>query len=327
LKVHNVTPLHLAGNTTTDQKELLREALQEVVSRIHRTALKELDQHSARLVLDVDAKLKSEITSAAMKIIHRLTPSDKFKDEEAVSRREYPSNYRIKPIEAQVTELKKCFPKLGGCMEKLSRKPLPEGAEAWFAIPRWSAIAPTYGEALEMLLNVLAQKRKFDNRIAGKVDAMFLRQSERTRLAERIIQEQQPGSDIFVVGAQAGLLHRGCSARRARVIMATNEFGLGAFAMGSILLTHPERLSHPDTLMIDCGGDEYSLRGDGVWDRVPLFDYDISGIEFSIFYEDRARNLWGTPSGFIFQMDKDDPEDKHKADHHSHKSWPQVTSR
>ena len=91
------------------------------------------------------------------------------------------------------------------------------------------------------------------------------------------------------------MLHRGCSARRARVSMAGNEFGLGVFTVACMLLTHPERLSSEDTLMIDCGGDEYSVRCDYTFDRVPLFDYDISGIEFSIFYEDRSRNLWGTP--------------------------------
>jgi hypothetical protein len=69
-----------------------------------------------------------------------------------------------------------------------------------------------------------------------------------------------------------------------------------------MLLTHPERLCNADTLMIDCSGDEYSIRGDGVFDRVPLYDYDLSGIEFSIFYEDRARFLWGTPTGFMVQV-------------------------
>ena len=44
---------------------------------------------------------------------------------------------------------RKLFPALGCCQEKLARKPLPEGAEAWFAIPRWQALAPTYNQAVE----------------------------------------------------------------------------------------------------------------------------------------------------------------------------------
>ncbi len=305
MNTHLVTPLHLAGNTTQDQKDLLLETLIDAVKRIHRTAIKDLDQRSARLVLEMDEKLKTELASSAMKIIERLTISDKFKDEEIVSRREYPATYRVRPIEAQVTELRKFFPKLGACNERLGHKPLPDGAEAWFAIPRWQAIAPTYSEATEKMVAALASKRRFDNRIVDKMGPLYLRQSERAKLAEKVLSEQQPATDILVVAAQAGLLHRGCSARRARVVMAGNEFGLGAFALGAMILTHPERLSHADTLMIDCSGDEYSLRGDGLFDRVPLYDYDLSGIEFSIFHDDRARNLWGTPSGFVFQTSGD----------------------
>lgn len=254
------------------------------------------------LVNELEEKLKAEITSAAAKIIHRLTLSDKYKDEEAVSRREYPTTYHVRPIEAQVTELRKIFPCLGGCYEKLARHPLPDGAEAWFAFPRWQALASTYGEAVEKVVEAIGKRRKFSNRILEKMGPEFLRQNERTKLAESILASQQPGSDILVVAAQAGLRHRGCSARRARVAMATHEFGLGAFALGCLLLTHPERLSHIETLMIDCSGDEYSIRGDKTFDRVPLYDYDLGGIEFSIFYEDRARNLWGTPTGFTVQI-------------------------
>jgi hypothetical protein len=35
---------------------------------------------------------------------------------------------------------------------------------------------------------------------------------------------------------------------------------------------------------------------------VPLFDFDLGGVEFSIFYEDRARNLWGTPTAFAVKL-------------------------
>jgi hypothetical protein len=205
-------------------------------------------------------------------------------------------------VEAQVSELRKLFPGLNSCNEKLARKPLPEGAEAWFAIPRWERVASTYNEAVSNMLEVLATRRKLSNRVIGKLASTYLRQSERSKLAEGLLSRQQEGQDMLVVAAQAGMLHRGSSARRTRVAMAGNEFGLGAFAVGCMLLTHPERLSSGETLMIDCSGDEYSVRGDYVFDRVPLFDYDMAAIEFSIFYEDRARNLWGTPTGFLYKM-------------------------
>jgi enamine deaminase RidA (YjgF/YER057c/UK114 family) len=299
---HQIVPLHLSGNTTEQQNQMLLEFLGDAAKEACRTAIEQLDRQSAQAVLDMSRKLKSEVVERVVEIIHRHTVSDKYKDEEVGSNRVYPPTYRVRPVEAQVTELRKAFPGLGSCLEKLSRKPLPAGAEAWFAIPRWQAMAPTYSEAVELVLAVLAARRKMSNRIIGKAGEKYLRQSERSKLAEGILAEQQQGNDFLVVAAQAGLLHRGSSARRTRVAMAGNEFGLGVFAMGCMLLTHPERLSTGDTLMIDCSGDEYSVRADYTFDRVPLFDYDISGIEFSIFYEDRARNLWGTPTGFLYKL-------------------------
>jgi hypothetical protein len=299
---HQIVPLHLSGNTTELQNKQLQAFLGDAVQDACQTAIKQLDRQSAQSVLDMNKKLKSEVAERVIEIIHRHTVSDKYKEEEVGSDRVYPPAYRVRPLEAQVTELRKLFPALGSCLEKLSRKPLPAGAEAWFAIPRWQALARTYNEAVEMVLGSLSTKRKFSNRIVGKLGAQYLRQGERSKLAEEILAEQQQGNDILVVALQAGMLHRGSSARRTRISMAGNEFGLGVFAIGCILLTHPERLSTGDTLMIDCGGDEYSVRGDYTFDRVPLFDYDMAGIEFSIFYEDRARNLWGTPTAFLYKL-------------------------
>jgi hypothetical protein len=281
---------------------MLQEFLGEAAQDAYQTAIEQLDRQSAQSVLDMDKKLKAEVAEKIVEIIAKHTVSDKYKDEEVGSNRVYPPTYRVRPIEAQVTELKKHFPRLGSCLEKLARRKLPDGAENWFAIPRWEAVAPTYNEAVEEVLGVIATKRKVQNRLTGKLGQIYLRQSERSKLAGKILAEQQEGNDILVVAAQAGMLHRGCSARRTRVSMAGNEFGFGVFAFACMLLTHPERLSSDDTLMIDCSGDEYSVRGDYTFDRVPLFDYDISGVEFSVFYEDRARNLWGTPTGFLYKL-------------------------
>jgi hypothetical protein len=297
-----VTPLHLSGNTTDQQNATLQELLVSAVQNACLAAIEQLDRNSVQTVLELGNKLKTEVADQVVEIIQKNTFCDKFKDEQVPSNRVYPPTYKVRPVEAQVTELKKYFPSLGSCHEKLARKPLLEGAEAWFAIPRWQALAPTYNEAVEMVLDVLAAKRKFQNRIIGRLGPTYLRQCERSKLAEKILAEQQSGHDFFVFAAQAGMLHRGSSARRTRVSMAGNEFGLGVFAFACMLLTHPERLSNEDTLMIDCGGDEYSVRGNYTFDRVPLFDFDISGIEFSIFYEDRARNLWGTPTGFLYKF-------------------------
>jgi hypothetical protein len=296
-----IVPLHLSGNTTELQNQQLQNCLGDAVNSAYLTAIEKLDKQSAQAVLETERQLKTEIAKAVTEIVHNHTLTSKFENEQVDSNRSYPSTYKVRPVEAQVTELRKAFPTLGACNEKLARLPLPDEPEAWFAIPRWQAVAPTYNEAVESIIEILARKRRFSNRIAGRLGEKYLRQTERSRLAESILAEQQAGNDIFVVAVQCGMLHRGCSARRTRARVAGNEFCLGAFATASILLTHSERLSAGDALMIDCGGDEYSTRADYTFDRVPLFDFDISGIEFSIFYEDRARNLWGTPTGFLYK--------------------------
>jgi len=299
---HTLVPLHLSGNTTDEQNRKIQEFLGEAVLEAYRTAIEQLDQGRAKVVLEMEKKIRPEIVSQIIETIHRHTISDKFKDEQVPSDRIYPPSYRVRPVEAQVTELRKAFPKLGSCLEKIARRDLPEGAEDWFAIPRWDALAPTYNEAVELVMGVLSKRRKFQNRISDKMGPTYLRQTERSKLASKILADQQAGNDILVVALQAGIRYRGCSARRARARLEGNEFALGVFEVACLLLTHPERVSSDEALMIDCGGDEYSVRGDYTFDRVPLIDYDISGIEFSIFYEDRSRNLWGTPSGFLYKM-------------------------
>ena len=139
---HQLVPLQLSGNTTEQQNRLLQEFLGEAIREAYGTAIEQLDRHSAQAVLDMGRKLKREVADVVVEVIHRHTVSDKYKDEEVGSNRVYPPAYRVRPVEAQVTEFRKLFPNLGGCHEKLARKPLPEGAEAWFAIPRWQALAP-----------------------------------------------------------------------------------------------------------------------------------------------------------------------------------------
>jgi len=299
---HTIVPLHLSGNTTEEQNQKLQDCLGDAVHNAYLTAIEQLDRQSIQAVLEAERAVKSQIANAVTEIVHNHTVSSKYQDEEVGSDRTYPPTYRVRPVEAQVTEFRKLFPELRTCNEKLGRIPLPDEPEAWFALPRWQALAPTYNEAVERVLEALGKKRRLDNRIAGRLGKEYLRQTERSRLAETILADQQQGCDILVVAAQAGMLHRGSSARRTRTSLAGNEFCMGTFAVACLLLTHPERLSTGDSLMIDCGGDEYSPRADYTFDRVPLFDFDISGIEFSIFYEDRARNVWGTPTGFLYKL-------------------------
>ncbi len=112
---HQIVPLHLSGNTTEQQNKQLQEFLGSAVQEAYQTAIENLDRQSAQTVLDKGIKLRSEVAGQVVEIIHRNTASDKFKDEEMGSNRVYPPTYRVRPVEAQVTALKKLFPSLGNC--------------------------------------------------------------------------------------------------------------------------------------------------------------------------------------------------------------------
>src|SRR5450755_1891945 len=78
---HCITPLHLSGNTTQDQNDLLRKSLGEAVNQAYLEAIVQLDRQSAQTVLDMDKKLASEVAASVVEIIQRHTASDKYKDE------------------------------------------------------------------------------------------------------------------------------------------------------------------------------------------------------------------------------------------------------
>jgi hypothetical protein len=111
--------------------------------------------------------------------------------------------------------------------------------------------------------------------------------------------DEQKDHDILVVAAQFGLRHRGRSVRRAREVMQPNEFGLGAFAVGIMLLTHPERLMHYDDLYVDCAGDEYAPEADGGFSSAPFFDFDDGRVEFHAYWFAHAYDSYGSSSAFL----------------------------
>lgn len=243
-----------------------------------------------------------EIVNAIIEKVRELSTSDEFSDEEVASSYGYVSGYRQpKSIDEQVSLLRRIFPEIGFANEGLGQRPLPAEAEGWFAIPRWEDIAPTYGEAVEKALAALAERcggNCINYREKG-LGERFLRQTDATKAAFQKLSEGQKECGILVVAAQFGILHRGRSVRRAREMMRSDEFGLGAFAVGIMLLTHPERLRHYDDLWIDCAGDEYSPDGDGIFENSPYFGFYGGWLEFQTGRFEDANDLYGSASGFL----------------------------
>jgi hypothetical protein len=79
------------------------------------------------------------------------------------------------------------------------------------------------------------------------------------------------------------------------------EFGLGAFAVGCMLLTHPEREVKWEQLHMDCAGDEFAPDADGDFSRAPVFFFSDGKVGFGAYWFDRARDGYGSVSGFLPQ--------------------------
>jgi len=244
-----------------------------------------------------------EFQSRIMIAIKELSVSNQFADEEVESSYGYLSGYKPKGITEQTNILRQLFLDIGYADEKLAEQPLPANTEGWFAIPKWQSVAKTYNKAVQKVLELIKQQRKgkFCNYREGQLGAKHLRQHERTAKKLEVLADQQKGYDILVVAAQFGLRHRGRSVRRAREVFTANEFGLGAFEIGCMLLTHPERLQHYDDLWIDCAGDEYAPGAFDDFSHVPSFGFYGGRVGFDTRRIDGPHGLCGSVSGFVPQ--------------------------
>jgi len=265
-----------------------------------------LEKGDGQLAIERGDVFAAAIRKTTFTTLRSLTNRDQFSTEEVSSTYTYPPGYAIKPITEQMETLVRHFPSLNAeqtrifIKDELPKLELPEGAEGWFAIPRWQKLGATYGEALQLTLSKLAETRTLYNYREGQIGPDRLRQHERTVRMMSEIEKQQPG-DILIVPAQFGLRHRGRSVRRAREVFTSNEFGLGAFACGCMLLTHPEREQKWEQLHVDCSGDEYDPGAGGRFDGAPRFNLNDDGLEFVTGWVDRPGQGFGAVSGFLPQ--------------------------
>ena len=114
--------------------------------------------------------------------------------------------------------------------------------------------------------------------------------------------EGMQSGDIIIVAAQYGMRHRGRYVQRARQCFLKNEFGLGAFAVGCMALTHPERYSRFEELDTDCAGDNFSMFGsshDNHYDTAPVFRFTEDELQLSMYHESLYDDKYGSVTAFI----------------------------
>jgi len=287
----------LITSVTDGQKKQVKRFAEDAVDRAIVEGV--LDKDSTQKLIENGDEFQADIIASIKK--HSL--SNQFVDEEVESSYGYLSGYKPKGITEQTNILRQLFPGVGFADEKIAQQPLPPNTEGWFAIPRWQSVAKTYNEAVQKVLDLIRDQRKgkFYNWREGELGEQ-IRQHERTAKKLETLGEAQKGYDILVVAAQFGLRHRGRSVRRAREVFTGNEFGLGAFEIGCMILTHPERLQHYNDLWIDCAGNEYAAPdGDGGFSKSPCFGFSDGKVEFGTSFVGNAYSLYGSASGFLSQ--------------------------
>lgn len=243
---------------------------------------------------------RDEFRGHLVNSMRRCSAPDRFIDEDLDSRYGYPVGYRkSRDISEQITCLLKFFPNLRYVNGSPRQIYVPKGFEGYVAIPRWEALAPTYGDAVEMAIGVLCCARGLG--FYAQYDCFgprYLRQYQKTALAFQTASDQQD-SDILIIPGQFGLRHRGRSVRRAREVMSVSEFGLGIFAVAIMLLTHPDRISNYNDLGIDCAGDEFSPSADGNFLFAPYFVFHNGKLKLIMRKRSRAHERFGSASAIL----------------------------
>lgn len=227
--------------------------------------------------------------------------NDQFARGEVCSTQAYPQDFKVKGVAQQIKIIHEVFSevKWGYFRPNEDQIVVPSEAEGLFAIPRWDKIASTYNEAVEKVLVRIIEACKFLNP-REPIFPKNLRQHERTVAMLKSLGDQQKDFDILVFPAQFGFRHMGRSVHLACQMMSSSEFGLGAFAVASMILTHPERLQHDDGFWIDCPGDECDIPSDDHRSRgAPSFNFFAGRLGFGATWDGHAHDRSGSVSGFI----------------------------
>ncbi len=187
--------------------------------------------------------------------------------------RYYLSGYtNPKEVGEQADMLHRLFQNLTPVKRKFIEGPKHPLSEGRFVIPRWQSVATTYSIAVEKVLVLL--KEAYGGTLwadlhpyeFGSLSEKCIRQSEQSVKAWEQIECQQEQSDLLVIPAQFGFRHHDRSADEANRVMKADEFSLGAFAVGCMLLTHPKRLQvYHDPAIVGAGdyltNDPYNFTG------------------------------------------------------------------
>ena len=300
------------GISDDQRKHLIRMISDVADSDPVQNALDALNEKSAERVKG-NPEFVTSIQSLVARQIAKFENVDEYAEQEIESISGYPSGYKLLDLSHQISLLCGLFPEIFVSSRtilvntnSIRSAGLPRFAEGWFAIPNWKknpeVFGSTYCEAVKRIISTIKSIRNYRS-LADEMNDKYLRQSSRSEQFWNEIARTQGDANILIIPAQFGLRHRGRSTNRSRVIMEDMEyeFGLGVFAVGSMLLTHPDRIQDYDDLWIDCAGDEWFSDEEGNFSRSPCFEFDeengMLSFDASNVYSVSAG--YGAASGFL----------------------------
>lgn len=304
----------MTSGITSGQITQLNQLAGSALNKTILTAITKLDPTKEQLQFGViengdnfQIAISEEISPIVAEILKRFFSTD-FVDEQVSSGYDYFSGYKPNEnsIVVQTNKLRELFSGIGYVNQDLltqvenDKVVLPVGAEGFFSILHWSKVAPTYQAAVEKVLDLLAKAYggRFTNYRNSELGSNYLRETSKKVRAMEALQQTQ-NADILLVLAQFGLRHRGRSARRARAVMNGSEFGFGAYEIGIMLLTHPDRLQNVKDLSLYCAGDEFAPNADGDFRAVPVFRFDNGRLWFDACWFGNSFTRYGSASGFL----------------------------
>lgn len=184
-------------------------------------------------------------------------------------------------ITDQLNRLRSIFPGLGQvnadyqAMIEQGEMALPSGSEGWFCVPDWTRnpnlFGKTYAKAVLNLFRLLKKDRRGTVQIVCErlIDDTHWRQLEKTVSSFEHASVDQKHPDVLIIPAQFGKRYKGVSSHHARARLQNNEYGLGSFAIGCMVLTHMNRLADCNDIKIDCVGDAVDLHADKRFEGAP----------------------------------------------------------
>ncbi len=297
---------------TPDQRDSIVEFGRQAVKAVVTTESNLSRDLIQQRIIMKPSDFKNRLEKAAREILRDMATPDKYIKEQVTSAYGYLSGYRVpKPVNLQITLLQ--FYDWGRevnwtLTEKqkvmVSQKSLGEGLgvivldESMFTNHE-NDPAMDYGKPMERIQGFIKKSRgNFQDYREGKWSRQYYRRgSELTENTEALWIAQGRPSGVLLVPFQFGINHAGKSVRRAREVMF-GEFGLGAYEVLTLIFTHPERLSNVNDLWIDCPGDEYSDKGDGVFGHAPRVFFHDGEVGMGAYGVSYAFADFGSASGF-----------------------------